>query len=82
MSTQGRALLWGISYPIRRGDIARVVVQYAALVLRGFDENSRVKSRSRHVRVWNGEAVSREVDFIVPGHSGFGEGVRYMARKG
>lgn len=74
---RGASLLWVISHPIHRGDIARDVVQDAALVCRGFDENSRVKSRTRHVRVLYGETVSREVDFKVPGHFGFGEGVSY-----
>lgn len=79
---RGGPLLWDISHPIRRGDIARDVVQDAALVCRGFDENSRVKSRTRYVRVLYGEAISREVDFIVPGHSGFSEGVSCRLRKG
>lgn len=74
---RGASLLWVISHPSRRGDISRDVVQNAALVCRGFDENSRVKSRTRNVRVLHGEAVSHEVDFIVPGHSGFGEGINY-----
>lgn len=66
--------MWGISHPIRRGDVTRDMVQDATLVCRGFDEDSRVKSRARHIRVLHSEIISRKVDFVVPRHSGFGEG--------